>query len=159
MNDPRSFPDRLEIELARILADRPDPAGALVPSLRAIQRATGWISDEALAEVAVRLGVEIDDAGNIAAYFAMVRTPPAARHTLEVCVNVSCRRQGSEAVLARLSERLGIAPGEVSRDGSFALVDIVCLRRCGSGPSIRVDGEIRTEVRADAVDALLADLE
>lgn len=153
------FPDRLELTLAELLADRPDPAGALVPSLRAVQRATGWISDEALEEIALRLGVPVGDAANLAGYFAMVRTPPAARHTIEVCVNVSCRRQGSEAVLTRLRERLRLEPGEVSPDGAYALVDIVCLRRCGSGPSLRIDGEIREGVHVEAVDALLADLD
>ncbi|MFS8066683.1 MAG: NAD(P)H-dependent oxidoreductase subunit E [Byssovorax sp.] len=153
------FPPRLESTLAELLADRPDPAGALVPSLRAIQKAIGWVSDRALAELALRLGLEVDDAANIAGYFGVVRTPPAARHTLEVCVNVLCRRQGSEAVLDRLRERLGIEPGEVSRDGAYALVDIVCLRRCGSGPALRINGEIRDGVHIDAVDALLADLD
>ena len=59
----------------------------------------------------------------------------------------------------RLRERLGIEPGEVSRDGTYALVDIVCLRRCGSGPALRIDGEIRDGVHIDAVDALLAGLD
>jgi NADH:ubiquinone oxidoreductase subunit E len=154
------FPDRLEIKLAELLVGRDDSElpGALVPSLRAIQRAAGWVSPDALAEIAARLGVPADDAANLADYFAMVRTPPAARHTLEVCVNASCRRQGSEAVLDRLRERLGIEPGQVSGDGAFALADIICLRRCGSGPSIRVDGEIRDGFRVGDVDALLADL-
>ena len=153
------FPDRLELTLAELLRGRGDDlTGALVPSLRAVQRATGWVSPEALEEIALRLGVAVDDAANIADYFAMVRTPPAARHTVEVCVNASCRRQGSEAVLALLCNRLGVEPGQVTPDGAFALVDIICLRRCGSGPSIRIDGEIRDGFRADAVDALLADL-
>ncbi len=155
------FPERLEITLAELLAERTDPAdcpGAIVPSLRAIQRAAGWVSPDALEEIAARLGVALDDAANLADYFGMVRTPPAARHTIEVCVNASCRRQGSEAVLDRLRERLGVEPGQVSRDGAFALADIICLRHCGSGPSIRVDGEIRDGFAADAVDALLADL-
>jgi NADH:ubiquinone oxidoreductase subunit E len=153
------FPERLELTLASLREDRDDPSGALVPSLRAIQRALGWVSPEALREIAERLDVSVDDAANLADYFAMVRTRPAARHTVEVCVNASCRRQGSEAVLARLGERLGIEPGQVTPDGAFALVDIICLRRCGSGPSIRIDGEIRDGFHADAVDALLADLD
>jgi NADH-quinone oxidoreductase subunit E len=153
------FPPRLESTLAQIAVDRPDPARALLPSLRAIQKATGWVSDRALTEVALRLGLAVDDVANIAGYFGIVRVQPAARHTLEVCVNVFCRKQGSEAVLDRLRERLGIEPGEVSRDGAYALVEIVCLRRCGSGPALRVDGEVREGVGVDAVDALLADLD
>jgi NADH:ubiquinone oxidoreductase subunit E len=46
----------------------------------------------------------------------------------------------------------------VSGDGAFALADIICLRHCGSGPSIRVDGEIRDGFGEGDVDALLADL-
>ena len=153
------FPPRLEATLAQLLVDRPDPAGALVPSLRAIQKASGWVSDRALAEIAIRLGLSVNDAANIAGYFGMVRTQPAARHTLEVCVNVFCRKQGSEAVLDCLRGRLGVEPGEVSRDGAYALVEVICLRHCGSGPAVRVDGEVREGVGVDAVDALLADLD
>jgi NADH:ubiquinone oxidoreductase subunit E len=153
------FTPRLEATLAQILVDRPEPVGALVPSLRAVQKATGWVSDRALAEIAVRLGLEVDDVANIAGYFGIARTQPAARHTLEVCVNVFCRKQGSEAVLDRLRRRLGVEPGEVSSDGAYALVEVICLRRCGSGPALRIDGEVRDGVGIDAIDALLADLD
>jgi NADH-quinone oxidoreductase subunit E len=139
---PAAYPAPLVEELAAIHARADEPGEALVPMLRAVQRALGWVGDDALADVAARAGVAAEDAANVAAYFGVRRAPPAAARVVEVCVNVSCLHRGGEAILAACSARLGLAVGETSADGGYALLEIVCLKRCESGPAMRVDGEI-----------------
>ncbi len=128
---------------------------ALMPMLRAAQRALGWIDPATLADLAGRAGVALDDAANVAAYFGLRLAPPEARHVVEVCVNLDCRRRGGEAILARCRERLGIDPGERSADGGFLLLEVVCLKRCESGPAMRVDQEIVDEVTPERAGAIL----
>jgi NADH:ubiquinone oxidoreductase subunit E len=152
------FPERLEQSIAAICASAEEPALALAPMLRAVHRALGWLSPEALADVAARAGVGPDDAANIADYLAFRRDPPPAALHVEVCANVHCRRRGGAAVLARCKERLGLDPGGRSPDGRFALDEIICLKHCDSGPSMRVNGEISDQLTPDAVDAILADM-
>lgn len=153
------FSDPLEAELTDLLdrcrAQDDEPRAALVPALRAVQRALGFVGEGELAEIATRLGVEEGDAANVAAYFEIRRTAPEARHRLEVCVNIACRRRGSAAILERCQERLGIDVGEVTADRSVSLGEVVCLKLCEQGPNLRVDGESLIGVGLWQVDGIL----
>jgi NADH:ubiquinone oxidoreductase subunit E len=153
------FPERLETTLASLLGDRAEePGTALVPSLKAMQRELGWVDDDALGEITARLGVDRADAENLAAYFEIRRAAPPARHVIEVCVNVHCRRRGGDAVLARLQERLGISAGGATADGAFALREIVCFKACDFGPNVFADQEHREAMTPESADALIDEL-
>jgi NADH:ubiquinone oxidoreductase subunit E len=139
---PPSYPAPLAEQLDALRARAEEPGQALVPMLRAVQRSLGWVSDDALDDVAARAGVAAEDAANIAAYFDVRRAPPPAARVVEVCVNVDCLRRGSRAILEACRQRLGVAIGETSADGRFLLQEIVCLKRCGLGPTVRINGEV-----------------
>lgn len=132
-----------------------EPSRALVPMMRAVQRALGWVSDDALREIAARAGVGVEDAENLAAYFDFVRQRPAAASVVEVCVNINCQRRGGAAILDACRAKLGLDLGETSADGAFALREVVCLKRCESGPALRFNGEIFDELTAARVGEIL----
>jgi NADH-quinone oxidoreductase subunit E len=153
MEEP--LPGPLAAELDAIHAEAEEPARALVPMLRAAQRALGWVSDPVLLAVAARAGVDADDAANIAAYFDFTRTRPAAARVVEVCVNVNCQRRGGAAILDACRRRLALEVGQVSEDGAWSLQEVVCLKRCESGPALRYRGEIFDGLTPGGVDDLL----
>jgi NADH:ubiquinone oxidoreductase subunit E len=149
------FPERLEHDLAALLASAEEPALALAPMLRAAHRALGWLSPGTLADLAARAGMDADDAANVADYLAFRRAPPPAAIHVEVCVNVHCQHRGGAAILAHCKARLGLDVGGRSPDGRLALDEVVCLKHCESGPSMRVNGEIADDLTPGRVDALL----
>jgi NADH:ubiquinone oxidoreductase subunit E len=151
-----AFPERLEHALAAIRASASEPALALAPMLRAAQRSLGWLGPETLADLAARAGVGAEDAANLADYLAFRRDPPPAAISVEVCVNLHCQRRGGAAILARCKDRLGLDVGGRSPDRRLALDEVVCLQRCESGPSMRVNGEILDALTPDRVDEILA---
>lgn len=150
------FPDRLEQVLATLLSSHPEPETALVPMLRAAQRELGFIAAETLREIAARIGVSEEDAENIATYFSFRREHTASRWVVEVCVNVSCRHRGGDAVLERCKASLGVGLDEPTPDGLFTLKEIVCLGACESGPNLRVDRDRHEGMTPEKVDDLLA---
>jgi NADH-quinone oxidoreductase subunit E len=152
------FPERLEHDIAAIRASAEEPPLALAPMMRRAQRALGWLSRETLADLAARAGVAAEDAANIADYLAFRLDPPPAAISVEVCVNVHCQRRGGAAILARCKDRLGLDVGGRSPDGRLALDEVVCLKRCESGPSMRVNGEITDELTPGRVDEILDEL-
>lgn len=152
-----SLPAALMTELDAIRARSDDPSEVLVPMLRAAERALGWLSDAAIREVAERARVDVDDAANIASYFDMRRAPPIAANVIEVCVNVHCRRRGGEAILDHVRARLGLEVGETSADRRFSLQEIVCLKRCESGPALRHNGDIEDALTPARVDEILGE--
>lgn len=153
------FSAPLEAELQALLdrcRDQEDePRAALVPALKAVQRELGFVGEAEMREIAARLAMEVEDAANIAAYFEIRRSPPEAKHRLEICVNISCRRRGSAALLERCQEKLGVDIGGVMPDRRVSLGEVVCLKLCEMGPNLRVDGESLIGVGLVQMDEIL----
>lgn len=152
------FSDRLEQSFEALLADHPERRTALVPMLKVAQKELGFVADETLREIAARIDLPVEDAENIAGFFSFKRQKPASRYTLQVCVNINCKRRGGDAVLERCKATLGVGTGEITADRIFSLQEIVCLGMCESGPALRVDRERFDGMTPDAADALLARL-
>ena len=142
-------------EIRGIAARYPRKDAALLPVLHLLQSRSGAITPVEEAQAAAALGMDPIRVREVVSFHTMFRTKRAGRHVIEVCVNLSCTMAGSEAVLDRLREGLGIGPGETTADGKFTLVTVECLGNCDRAPCLTVDGEERGPVDAAAIDGLL----
>jgi NADH-quinone oxidoreductase subunit E len=108
----------------------------VVDVLWALQKERGWIDDEAV-QIAARecdlTPIEVDE---VATFYNLLLRSPAGRTTIFVCDSISCELCGAPQLVQRLKEVLGIAPGEVTADGEFGLLPIVCLGHCEKAPCL-----------------------
>jgi len=147
-----------ESERRTILAERdrwPDPRAAGVEALKAVQAQQGWVSDEALGEVAALLGVPAAELDGVATFYNLIFRRPVGRHVILACDSVSCWLAGQETVYGALQQRLGIAPGQTTADDRFTLLPICCLGQCERAPALLIDGEPVGDVTTENLDALL----
>ncbi|HEX5416017.1 MAG TPA: NAD(P)H-dependent oxidoreductase subunit E, partial [Chloroflexota bacterium] len=68
---------------------------------------------------------------------------------------VSCWVMGCEKIREHLSERLGVEPGETTKDGRFTLLPIVCLGTCDHAPAMMVDEDLHRDLEPARIDAIL----
>src|SRR5437763_3606300 len=92
----------------------------------------------------------------VATFYTMYRLRPVGRHHIGVCNSVSCWAMGSEKIIRLCAEKLGIRPGETTRDGQFSLEEVACLAACGNAPAALVNNfEYVENVTQQALDALI----
>src|SRR5687768_5745659 len=103
--------------LADILAPFPRERTWLLPALQAVQADRGWLSADDLADVGAHLRVPRSEVYGVATHYPELRLAPRGRHLVRVCAGVSCRVNGGLDLLAGLSRRLGVPPGETTADG------------------------------------------
>jgi hypothetical protein len=66
---------------------------------------------------------------------------------------------GSENVIEHCADRLGIRPGERTKDGQFSLEEVACLASCGTAPALLLNNFSYVEnVTPESLDALIAKL-
>ena len=95
----------------------------------------------------------------VATFYTMYRLRPVGRHHLGVCNSISCWAMGSEQILRHCEQRLGIRPGEVTRDGHFSLEEVACLAACGNAPAALLNSYTYLEpVTPASMDALIEKL-
>ena len=132
---------------------------ALLPALHLAQDELGWLSDAAMAYVGSLLDVPPVRVREVATFYTMYHLEPVGKHHIGVCNSVSCWAMGSEKILAHCTQRLGIRPGETTRDGKFSLEEVACLASCGTAPAVLVDNFTYAEnVTPESLDRLLEEL-
>jgi NADH-quinone oxidoreductase subunit E len=111
------------------------PRAAMVESLRMIQQAHGWVSDDHLEEAAALLGVTTAEIEDVATFFSLIFRRPVGERLILLCDGASCWLNGAEAVRDAVTERLGIGFGETTADGKYTLINICCVGGCDHAPA------------------------
>jgi NADH-quinone oxidoreductase subunit E len=153
----RRFDEGLEKEIAKYPPER--SKAALLAALHLAQDELGWLSEPAMAYVGSRLDVPPVRVREVASFYTMYRLRPVGRHHIGICNSVSCWAMGSEKLLARCIEMLGIHPRETTEDGHFSLEEVACLAACGNAPAALLNNFTFVEnVTEDSLKELIRDL-
>lgn len=126
-----------------------------IEALKIVQRHRGWVSDEALADVARELDVAPAELEGVASFYNLLFRRPVGRHVVLLCDSVSCWITGCERVREAAAERYGLRPGETSADGRFTLLPVPCLGACDRAPVALVDEDLHGELDPDRLGAVL----
>ncbi len=141
--------------LEKILSRYPEPRGALLPVLNMAQEVRGHVSPGTMDEVADILGLPSAMVRGVATFYTMYNRRPVGRYLIQVCTNVSCNLCGADDVAARFLEETGTAPGQVSEDGLFTVIEAECLGACGFPTVVQINNRYFENVEPDAVPAIL----
>src|SRR5215210_4559271 len=145
-------------EIQELAARYPVRRSAIMGALHAAQRHYGWLSPEALREVADALDLTPAYCQAVASFYDMYHLEPVGRHMIEVCTNISCALVGAQQVLEAFEEELGVEAGETTEDGELTLRTIECLGGCGWGTVVAVDHRYREPVNPEDVPAIVEEL-
>jgi NADH-quinone oxidoreductase E subunit len=144
----------------RDLAARyPVGRSAVLPALHIAQQEEGYITDEGTQAVADAIGITVADVESVATFYTMYYQKQPGKRVIKVCNSITCYLRNCDELIEHLSERLGIKPGETSKDGKYTLLAVECLASCGTAPVLQVNDEFVENVSLEKADALLADLD
>ena len=135
-----------------------DSESAVLPALRLAQEEHGWLSPDALREVAEALDGTPAYCKAVATFYDMYHLEPIGTHLVEGCTNLSCALAGAQRVVDAFESELGIAPGDTTEDGEVTFRTVECLGGCGYATVVAVDHRYRQFVGPDDVPAIVEEL-
>jgi NADH-quinone oxidoreductase subunit E len=147
--------DALKETFDRLIARYPLKRSAIVPLLLFAQDEIGYISDEAIEEIARRVGVRPIEVIEDISYYSMLRRQPIGRYNLQVCTNISCLLRGGDEILQHCSKKLGIGHKQTTPDGLFSLEEVECLGACCGAPAMQVNYDYYENLTPEKVDTLI----
>ena len=147
-------------ELETLKGHYPDLKSCILPGLWIAQREYGgFLSGEAIAEVAHRLDRSYAEVEGVATFYSMYNTAHAVgKHMIEVCTCLSCHVCGAYRIGDYLKSKLGIEYGETTADGMITLHEVECLNACDRAPLLQVGSEYHGPVDEKYCDELIARL-
>src|SRR5262252_7347519 len=106
---------------SEIISQHSGADGPLVPVLQALQETFGCVPEAAIVMVAEALNLSRAEVHGVVTFYHDFRREPAGRHVLKLCRAEACQAAGGDAIAARAEERLGVAMGKTTADGSVTL--------------------------------------
>lgn len=120
--------------------DRPD---ALLEILHDTQHKFGYLSNEALVEIADIINISRADIHGIVSFYDDFRREPPTGLCVKICRAEACQAVGGEALAKHV------------QDNNMETHDVYCLGNCALGPAVMIDDELYGRVDAQKLDALL----
>ncbi len=148
----------LKAKFDKIVARYPLKRSAIVPLLLFAQDEIGYVSDEAIEEIARRVNVRPIEVIEDISYYSMLHRAPIGKYNLQVCTNVSCLLRGGEQILEYCSKKLGIGHKQTTPDGKFSLEEVECLGACCGAPAMQVNYDFYEDLTPQKIDALVEKL-
>src|SRR6187455_1601882 len=145
-------------EVQRIIQRYPEgkQKSALIPVLHLAQEEFGgWLSAETMDYVASVLNLQPIEVYEVATFYSMYNLKPVGRYMFEVCQTGPCMINGSDAIIKYIGEKLGIKPGETTKDGMFTLKTVECLAACGYAPMMQLGKTYREHLTKEKVDQII----
>lgn len=128
--------------------------GDLLALLKERQRAEGFLSETALAEIAEKANLPCSEVYGVATFYSFLSTKPRGRNVVRVCKGLPCHLRESAGVIDAISRELGIRPGESTADGAFSFELANCIGACDKAPAMLINDT----VHGDLTDAKIGEI-
>ncbi len=146
-------------KIAEVQKKYPSKRSAVLPSLYIAQEEQGYVTQEAMAEIAKILELPPNQVFESATFYTMYNKKPVGKYHIQVCTNLSCSLLGAEHIVEYISRKIGTASGETTSDKKFTLSTVECLGSCGTAPMMQLNDDYHEDLTEEKIDKILDSLE
>jgi NADH-quinone oxidoreductase subunit E len=127
-------------EVKQILAKYPPEykRSAVMPLLYLAQSEEGYITKDAMQDIADTLEISVTDVGAIVGFYTLYHDKKEGKYRMQVCTDLPCALRGADQFMESLCSNLGIKVGETTADGVITLEAVTCLAACDRAPMFQV---------------------
>jgi NADH-quinone oxidoreductase subunit E len=144
------FSDENLVRAREIVARYPRAKSAILPLAHLAQDQEGWLTNDAMEEIAALTGVTPAEVQGTCSFYTMLKRRPCGSLIVSVCTNVTCLVTGGPAILAELTQRYGT-------DDDVTVEEVECLAACGGAPALQVNYEFHELVTPETAVSIVDD--
>ncbi|MBI3941830.1 MAG: NADH-quinone oxidoreductase subunit NuoE [Chloroflexi bacterium] len=145
-------------EIEAILQKYATKRSAIMPVLYVAQAEYGYLTTQAIDEVAGILDLDPTEVLSIAGFYTLYYTHPVGRYVVQICNDLPCALRGAEQFVTQVQQELGIAPNETTPDGMFTLETVPCIAACDKAPCMQIDLEYYEKLSIEKAREIFAEL-
>lgn len=127
-------------EINTILSEYPDKnkRSAVMPLLYIAQQEYGYVTRDAIGEIASLLGIDPTQVVSIVGFYSLYYDKQEGQNRIQICTDLPCALRGSEQFADQVCEHLGVKMGETTEDQFFVVEEVMCLAACDKSPMFQV---------------------
>lgn len=145
-----------EAKLIEVIAAHKEDPGALMPVLQGAQEIYGYLPIEVQTMVAEGLDKPLSEVYGVATFYSQFSLNPKGKYQIGVCLGTACYVKGSNLLVEKIEEILGIKVGECTPDRKFSLDATRCIGACGLAPVMTINEDVYGKLDPDQIPEILA---
>ena len=131
-----------------IIAQYPKAKSAILPLAHLAQDQDGYLSEEAMIEIAELVNVTPSQVNGTCSFYTMFKREPVGKYLVSVCTNVTCLVVGGPEIHETLSKKYAL-------DEDVTVEEVECLAKCDGAPCFQVNYEFVEKVSPqEAIDVV-----
>ena len=142
-------------QITEIVNRYKDEETPLMMILSDIQREYGYIPLEVQELVSSLTGIPVSEIYGVVTFYSFFSLTPKGKYVIGVCLGTACYVKGSQLVLDKFGDLLGIKPGETTADGLFTLDVLRCVGACAIAPAVSIGGKVYPMVEVSKVQNII----
>ena len=127
----------------------------LIQILNEVQEYYGYIPKSAQVEISEYLDLPMAEVYGVITFYSRFTLKPKGKYNISVCLGTACFVKGSEKILDRVKEKLGIDVGQTTPDGKFSIEATRCIGACGLAPVFTVNDEVYGKATPEMIDKVI----
>jgi NADH-quinone oxidoreductase E subunit len=143
-------------KLDEVIAKCNGDKSQLMHVMQEAQGIYGYLPREVQVMIAEGMDVPLEKVYGVATFYAQFSLSPKGEYDISVCLGTACYVKGSQQLTDKISEILGIEPGECTPDGKFSLEECRCIGACGLAPVFTINDDVYGRVTADEIPDIIA---
>ncbi len=147
--------DEKERKLQEIIEKYKNIEGALIPVLHEAQDVYGYLPMSVQKKISEEMNIPLSEIYGVVTFYTQFTLKPKGKYKVNVCMGTACYVKGSNLILDKLREKLGISVGDCTEDGKFSLDACRCIGACGLAPVIMINDDVYGKVTPDEIDKIL----
>lgn len=142
-----------------IVRQYPQKRSAVMPLLYIAQEHTKYVTQAAVEWVAAQLEMPPVQVWEVATFYTMYYKKPVGQYHVQVCRTLPCALRGARKVSEYFHQKLGVRPGEVTKDGMWSFEEVECLGSCGTAPMCQINDVFFENLTDEKLDQIVARIE
>ena len=142
-------------QIKEIIARYKDETTPLMMILSDIQKEYGYIPLDVQELVSEETHIPVAEIYGVVTFYSFFSLNPKGKNVIGVCLGTACYVKGSQQIIDKFSEILGIKPGETTEDGQFTLSALRCIGACSIAPAVNINGKVYPKMTVDKVQGLV----
>jgi NADH-quinone oxidoreductase subunit E len=134
--------ENIDSTLQEIFTSKGKNQADLIPILQDVQQAYGYLSKKNMLKISEHLEMSPNEVYGVASFYQQFKFFPSGKHIISVCLGTACFVKGGKILAETVRTKLGIEPGETTKDGLFSFERVACLGCCALAPVVQIDGEV-----------------
>jgi NADH-quinone oxidoreductase subunit E len=145
-------------EIDAILLKYPTKRSAVLPLCLLAQKAHGYVSPEAIQQIAGILELDPTEVKGIVGFYTLLRKEPGGKFVIQVCNDLPCVLRGADQFIDHVCKRLDVGVGETTDDGLFTVETVMCIAGCNQAPIAQIDLEYYENLDPETFESVLSEL-